>query len=210
MRRAGARGSHPGVQRHNPDRVLCVGALGALMRTVQRPTFSQARAASLTPLVGRAGERIALEADGPSHFNANTLAPGGGMLARRRLLAARGWEVISVPYYVWDELNDAARGAWLMQARLPRRSLLAACLLCEPQAQCTRLMSTPQQLVVEKRASLCRVAGRSGGPAQMICSAGNPSRARGAGGRCSTAARCPAACAQLRGVGCHARAAAHV
>ena len=80
----------------------------------------------LTSLVGWAGERIALEADGPSHFAANTLAPGGAMLARRRLLAARGWAVISVPYYVWEKLNNDGRGAWLMQARLLRSLLPAA------------------------------------------------------------------------------------
>ena len=126
VRRAGAPDLHTGMPHENPDRVLCVGALGALICTVQRPTFSQARAASLTPLVVRAGERIALEADGPSHFNANTLAPGGPMLARHRLLAARGWAVISVPYYVWNELKDDGRGAWLMQARLLRSLLPAA------------------------------------------------------------------------------------
>ena len=118
--------------------------------TVQRRMHSQVRAMSLTPLVvGRAGERIALEADGPSHFAANTLAPGGAMLARNRLLAARGWEVISVPKYVWVELNDDACGAWLLQARPLRSSLAAACLhvLCGHLMQGTRLMITPHQLV---------------------------------------------------------------
>ena len=79
-----------------------------------------------------AGEHIALEADGPYHFAANTLAPGGAMLARHRLLAARGWAVISVPSYVWNELADAARGAWLMQARLLRSPLGAVCLVSLP------------------------------------------------------------------------------
>ena len=120
------------------------------MRKVQRSTSRQTRAMSLTPLVvGRAGERIALEADGPSHFAANTLAPGGAMLARNRLLVARGWAVISVPYYVWAELNDDARGAWLMQARMLRILLTAAChyILCGPLTQGTRLVSTPHQFV---------------------------------------------------------------
>ena len=52
------------------------------------------------------------------------------MLARRRLLAARGWAVISVPYYVWQELNDDVRGAWLMQARFLHNSLVAAASMC--------------------------------------------------------------------------------
>ena len=92
---------------------------------------------SLTPLVGWAGERIAVEADGPSHFAANTLAPGGAMLARRRLLAARGWAVISAPFYVWEELNGAERGAWLMQAR-PQCPMLAASLHGDAGAMCVR------------------------------------------------------------------------
>ena len=108
---------------------FCVLAPLVLMRTVQRRTHSQARAVILTSLVGRAGERIALEVDGPHHFAANTLAPGGGMLARHRLLAARGWAVVSVPYYAWDQLNNAGRGAWLMQAR-PHCSMLASSLRC--------------------------------------------------------------------------------
>ncbi|KAK9831432.1 hypothetical protein WJX81_004289 [Elliptochloris bilobata] len=61
------------------------------------------------------GERIALEADGPSHFAVNTHRPGGSMIARHRLLAARGWAVVSIPYYLWDHLKDAVRGAWLLQ-----------------------------------------------------------------------------------------------
>ena len=66
-----------------------------------------------------AGERIALEADGPYHFTANTLAPNHRLIMRHRLLAARGWLLISVPSYLWQRLNDAGRGAWLLQARPP-------------------------------------------------------------------------------------------
>ena len=71
------------------------------------------------------------------------------MLVRRRLLAARGWAVISVPYYVWDRLNDDGRGAWLLQARLLRCSLILACLpdLCGPPVQGVRTGSTLHQLV---------------------------------------------------------------
>lgn len=64
-----------------------------------------------------AGERIALEVDGPHHFTANTLAVGGAMAARHRLLGAAGWAVVSVPFFLWDTLDDAARSAWLLQAR---------------------------------------------------------------------------------------------
>ena len=66
-----------------------------------------------------AGERIALEADGPFQFTANTLAPCHRLITRHRLLAARGWLLISMPSYLWQRLNDAGRGAWLLQARRP-------------------------------------------------------------------------------------------
>ena len=133
------------------------------------------------------------------------------MLARHRLLAARGWAVISVPLYVWNELNDAARGAWLMQACLLRKLLLPASLplLWGRPAQGTRSVSTRYHTAWWEAhfAVLCGLDERW---AHAVRSAGDSSRARGTGGRCSTAARCPAACAQVCGVGCHARAAAHV
>ncbi|CAG9465159.1 unnamed protein product [Pedinophyceae sp. YPF-701] len=49
------------------------------------------------------GRRIAVEADGPSHFTSNTpLRPLGPTLLRRRLLRSLGWEVVSVPFVAWD------------------------------------------------------------------------------------------------------------
>ena len=66
-----------------------------------------------------AGERIALEANGLSHFTTNTLAPCHRLITRHRLQTARGWLLISVPCYLWQRLNDAGRGAWLLQARPP-------------------------------------------------------------------------------------------
>ena len=68
-------------------------------------------------LPGRAGERIALAADGQGRFFANSHVPTGNMIVRRRLLAARGWAVLSVPYYLWAELSEDLRRAWLLQAR---------------------------------------------------------------------------------------------
>ena len=45
------------------------------------------------------------QVDGPTHFASNTRRPLGPTLLKRRLLAARGWEVVSVPYFHWAELN---------------------------------------------------------------------------------------------------------
>ena len=64
-----------------------------------------------------AGERIAFEVDGPHHFTANTLAVTGEMLARQKLLRARGWHVISVPFFHWAGRSDEARAQWLLQVR---------------------------------------------------------------------------------------------
>jgi len=63
----------------------------------------------------RAAERITFEVDGPHHFMANTLAVTGEMLARQKLLRARGWHVISVPFFHWAGRSDGARAQWLLQ-----------------------------------------------------------------------------------------------
>ena len=55
--------------------------------------------------------------DGPHHFTANTLAVTGEMLARQKLLRARGWHIISVPFFRWAGRSDEARAQWLLQVR---------------------------------------------------------------------------------------------
>ncbi|EOD04367.1 hypothetical protein EMIHUDRAFT_221151 [Emiliania huxleyi CCMP1516] len=64
---------------------------------------------------------IAIEVDGPSHFllpdSQGVRAPNGPTKLKRRLLAAAGWRVISVPFYEWDGLNTAdERQAYLERA----------------------------------------------------------------------------------------------
>jgi len=49
---------------------------------------------------------IALEVDGPFHFTANTHLPLGSTICRKKLLEARGWRVISVPYFKWAALES--------------------------------------------------------------------------------------------------------
>ena len=57
--------------------------------------------------------RIAIEVDGPSHFllpdSQGVRAPNGPTKLKRRLLAAAGWRVISVPFYEWDGLTASER-----------------------------------------------------------------------------------------------------
>lgn len=61
-----------------------------------------------------------MEVDGPSHFMVNVHQPTGVLLARQRLLAARGWHVISVPHFVWQRCSEAERDALLQQVRVQR------------------------------------------------------------------------------------------
>ena len=59
-----------------------------------------------------ADRRVAVEADGPSHFAGR--APNGPTRLRRRLLEARGLRVASVPCFEWGLLATAdAKDAYL-------------------------------------------------------------------------------------------------
>eukprot|EP00666_Eupelagonemidae_sp_cell4sb_P013749 gene13749-biopygen23710 len=44
---------------------------------------------------------VAIEVDGPSHYAAGSEVPLGATLLRRRLLEARGWRVVPIPYFDW-------------------------------------------------------------------------------------------------------------
>ena len=56
-----------------------------------------------------------------THFWARTtLMPNGPTLLKRRLLAAAGWRVISVPFYEWDGFARASeRQTYLERAVAP-------------------------------------------------------------------------------------------
>ena len=56
---------------------------------------------------------VAIEVDGPRHFRRPDLQPTGSTLWRNRALAARGYVVVSVPYWEWGKV---ARGG--MQAQV--------------------------------------------------------------------------------------------
>jgi len=55
--------------------------------------------------------RVAVEVDGPSHFllpdGRGVRKPNGPTPLKRRLLAAAGWRVISVPFYEWGGFATA-------------------------------------------------------------------------------------------------------
>ena len=53
-------------------------------------------------------EHIALEVDGPQHFT-RSKEPLGDTLARNDLLKARGWKVITIPYFAWSQDKSMQR-----------------------------------------------------------------------------------------------------
>lgn len=65
------------------------------------------------------GTKIAIEADGPSHFMTNTLMPVGSHRSRLLLLAARGWTVICVAGHDWERASYLDRVLMLEQVRGP-------------------------------------------------------------------------------------------
>jgi hypothetical protein len=57
---------------------------------------------------GRA-ERVVVEVDGRSRFSlVEPYLPLGALRLRRRLLRARGWRLVSVPFYEWEQVAHDA------------------------------------------------------------------------------------------------------
>jgi hypothetical protein len=58
--------------------------------------------------------KIAVEADGPTHFSKNCCGwPLGSTQARNWLLRQLGWVVVCVPYDVWDGMGEDDKKVWL-------------------------------------------------------------------------------------------------
>ncbi len=62
--------------------------------------------------------RVALEVDGPFHFTANSRAALGPTRSRNRLLAARGWRVVCVPFFEWNALRNVYEQKLYLKAKL--------------------------------------------------------------------------------------------
>jgi len=60
-------------------------------------------------------KKVAIECDGPSHYYTNlTSVPTQKTVLRNRALAARGWKVVVVPYYIWhDEWSSSGARAYI-------------------------------------------------------------------------------------------------
>ena len=89
------------ANRESKRAVVDAGSCGIKDLRLSEGRFSRAH--------NTAGERT--EADGPSHFllpdGRGARKPNGPTLLKRRLLAAAGWRVISVPFYEWDGFATA-------------------------------------------------------------------------------------------------------
>ena len=123
-----------------PQRQLCCDAMQDLPVTISRLQRSVADSlATVKPrfeeehLELRTGysldlalpsSRVAVEVDGPSHFllpdGRGVRNPNGPTLLKRRLLAAAGWRVSSVPFYEWNGFATAKeRQTYLERAVAP-------------------------------------------------------------------------------------------
>jgi hypothetical protein len=77
--------------------------------------------------VTAAGAKLAVEVDGPMHFVRPGQGPSGGppyhlltgaTLYRNRALGARGYMVVSIPYWEWDSLTSQQQQVKYLQQKL--------------------------------------------------------------------------------------------
>jgi hypothetical protein len=64
------------------------------------------------------GVKVAIEVDGPSHFMQPGISLEGGTMFRNRALAVRGYVVISIPYWEWNQLRGAEQKQQYLLAKL--------------------------------------------------------------------------------------------
>jgi hypothetical protein len=79
---------------------------------LEEPTDDRLHSVDVLVVI-KGGVRVAIEVDGPQHFRQPDLQPTGTTQWRNRSLAARGYVVVSVPYWEWDRLPAAKRVGYL-------------------------------------------------------------------------------------------------
>ena len=93
----------------------------------QQPTPDGAFVADVAATQAPSGCLVAIEADGPSHCLPPGRAVTGYTWARNRALEARGYVVVSVPYWRWDGAEgDPLREDALLAARVEAEVLRAS------------------------------------------------------------------------------------
>jgi hypothetical protein len=83
----------------------------------EQPTADKACLIDIAAVVP-SGVRVAIEVDGPTHFVWPERSLGGATQARNRALAARGYAVISIPYWEWERLRSAGQRQQYLLAKL--------------------------------------------------------------------------------------------
>ncbi|WIA28064.1 hypothetical protein OEZ86_010649 [Tetradesmus obliquus] len=76
------------------------------------------------------GVRLAIEVDGPFHFLWPDMRLDGSSQHRNRVLAARGYAVVSVPYFELYHLNGADQKQYLLQ--LINKAIQARVVIVSP------------------------------------------------------------------------------
>jgi hypothetical protein len=84
------------------DEFTVIGAVD----TTSAPEEAEAADADADAAVAAHDRTICVEVDGPSHFFVNTLQPTGKTLFRNRLHEANGWEVVCLPHFEWQQLEE--------------------------------------------------------------------------------------------------------
>jgi hypothetical protein len=68
--------------------------------------------------VTAAGVSLAVEVDGPTHFVSPGNMVNGGTQYRKRALTARGYTVVSIPGFEWQQLKGAEQWQQYLQDKL--------------------------------------------------------------------------------------------
>lgn len=119
------------------------------------------------------------QVDGPHHFTANTFRPLGDMYARRTLLEARGWRVVSVPFYHWSGDSDENRQATLQRLIADARRGEGVEVLSHP----THLAASSDAAAAAAGAAAAAVAAGRAGGAQQEPAAADAEQSQGPGGQ---------------------------
>jgi hypothetical protein len=108
--------------------------------------------------------RCGLEVDGPTHFFANSRRPTGATQLKRRLLAAAGWRVASLPVWAWDRARGAEERRRVVRAALEEAGVMV--LLRAPPAEAEAVAEVEEE--VEAAAEAAEAAAEEArGPARL-------------------------------------------
>jgi hypothetical protein len=83
----------------------------------EQPTADKACLIDITAVTAM-GVKVAIEVEGPHHYIQPSSTLSGPTLYRNRALAARGYVVISVPYWDWKALDSTAQQQRYLLAKL--------------------------------------------------------------------------------------------